>query len=99
MNVKRVLAWIVMALMLLTSFALPGPLSGLREAEALSPDHLEAAVPATVQEAGPAKDHATEGQCGSNLRWQFDPDSGELAITGSGPMYNYSSNQENPIRF
>ena len=96
MNVKRVLAWIVMALMLLTSFALPGPLSGLREAEALSPDHLETAVPATVQEAGPAKDHATEGQCGSNLRWQFDPDSGELAITGSGPMYNYSSNQENP---
>jgi hypothetical protein len=30
------------------------------------------------------------GQCGDDLTWNFDPSTGQLTITGSGPMYNYS---------
>ena len=31
------------------------------------------------------------GQCGDNLYWEFDEDSGTLTITGSGAMYNCSN--------
>ena len=38
------------------------------------------------------------GECGNNLKWTFDTDTGLLEITGSGPMENYqwyiSSKQE-----
>ena len=32
----------------------------------------------------------TSGQCGDNLDWSFDEESGTLTITGSGEMYDYS---------
>ncbi len=31
----------------------------------------------------------TSGQCGNNLYWSFDEDTGTLTITGSGDMYDY----------
>ncbi len=31
------------------------------------------------------------GTCGDNLTWTFDETTGELSITGTGAMYNYSS--------
>jgi len=33
----------------------------------------------------------TEGDCGDNLRWEFDQDTYILGISGSGEMYNYSN--------
>ena len=30
------------------------------------------------------------GQCGAELYWAFDPETGTLSITGSGAMYNYT---------
>ena len=30
------------------------------------------------------------GDCGDNLTWSFDPDTGILTIEGSGPMWNYN---------
>lgn len=32
------------------------------------------------------------GQCGDGVSWQFDPDTGELTISGEGPMESYHSN-------
>lgn len=33
------------------------------------------------------------GNCGENLQWSYDVDSHTLTITGSGEMYNYSSEE------
>ena len=96
MKPRKSLAWVVAALMLLTSIGLPGPLSALREVEAASLEHLYAPGQTTVGEKAAAKDPDAEGQCGPNLRWRFDPDSGELVVTGSGDMYDYGPDQETP---
>ena len=62
MKARRYLAWIVTALMLLTSFALPVP-QAAAEAEAMSLDYLE--LPAlAAQETPELKGEQTKGQCG-----------------------------------
>ena len=38
----------------------------------------------------------TSGQCGDNLYWSFDEDTGTLTITGSGDMWNYDSYNDTP---
>ena len=57
-------------------------------------------VPAGSKEAYEAADYWTEfkeiietgvsGQCGENLYWRFYSSTGELAITGTGAMYDYT---------
>lgn len=37
-----------------------------------------------------AKEIAPTGQCGENVYWVFDENSGELIISGNGAMYDYS---------
>ena len=94
MKTRRYLAWIVTALMLLTSFALPAP-QAAAEAEAMSLDYLE--LPAlAAQETPELKGEQTKGQCGPNLYWSFNASTGELTITGSGYMYEYGPDAENP---
>ena len=94
MKTRRYLAWIVTALMLLTSFALPVP-QAAAEAEAMSLDYLE--LPAlAAQETPELKGEQTKGQCGPNLYWSFNASTGELTITGSGYMYEYGPDAENP---
>ena len=61
MKPRKSLAWVVAALMLLTSIGLPGPLSALREAEAASLKHLYAPGQTTVGEKAAAKDPDAEG--------------------------------------
>ena len=88
MKTKRFLAWIVTALMLLTSFALPAPLGGAREAEASS---LEDRVKPDAS-AGNVQKEARDvytGKCGPKLKWSFNSTTGKLTITGSGKMYDY----------
>ncbi len=34
------------------------------------------------------------GQCGNNLYWSYDNNSGVLSITGSGPMYDYNEDDQ-----
>jgi hypothetical protein len=90
MKLRRFLAWVVTALILLTSLSLPGPLSAVRETAASS-------ALAAIKEAAAEKDEDLHGQCGINLFWVFHPASGELAITGSGYMYDYADHdRENP---
>ena len=96
MKPSKSLAWIVAALMLLTSIGLPAPLSAVREAEAASWEHPYAPGQTAVREKAAAKDPDVEGQCGPNLRWRFDPNFGELVVTGSGDMYDYGPDQETP---
>ena len=92
MKTRRYLAWIVTALLLLTSFALPAPQAA---AEATSLDYLE--LPAlAAQETPEVKGEQNKGQCGPNLYWSFDPSTGALSITGSGYMYEYGPDAENP---
>ncbi len=94
MKTRRYLAWIVTALLLLTSFALPAP-QAAAEAEATSLDYLE--LPAlAAQETPELKGDQTKGQCGPNLYWSFNASTGELTITGSGYMYEYGPDAENP---
>ena len=82
MKARRYLAWIVTALMLLTSFALPAP-QAAAEAEAMFLDYLE--LPAlAAQETPELKGEQTKGQCGPHLYWSFNTSTGELTITGSG---------------
>ena len=97
MKARRFLAWVVAAVMLLTSFALPASLGGVREAEAASLDEISKPALTVKEKAAPKGDpdeYPTSGQCGNNLFWQFYSYSGELVITGSGEMwswYNYYS--------
>lgn len=89
MKQRRFLALIAAVLMLLMSVSLPGPLNMVRETEASSAtaDPME-------------KDYATQGRCGDKLYWEFNTYTGELTITGSGPMYDkYPENTENPSCF
>jgi len=37
-----------------------------------------------------------EQKCGDSLEWSFDPDTGELTITGTGDMYDWTSGEEVP---
>ncbi len=39
---------------------------------------------------------AASGSCGDNLKWEFDEDSGGLAISGTGAMDDYSDSSEVP---
>ena len=94
MKTRRYLAWIVTALLLLTSFALPAP-QAAAEAEAMSLDYLDLSALA-AQETPALKENQTKGQCGPNLYWSFDPSTGTLSITGSGYMYEYGPDAENP---
>ena len=80
MKARRYLAWIVTALMLLTSFALPGA----REAKAAS----DVATP-TPQEGVEDKYYSDSGICGPNLYWTYYSNTRKLTITGSGNMYEY----------
>ena len=94
MKAKRFLAWVVAAMMLLSSLALPSYLGGAQEAEALSLEVPE--VPTLASSKTPiAKDDPdvteTSGKCGNNLYWNFDPYSGALVITGSGEMWPWDS--------
>ncbi len=92
MKARRYLAWIVTALMLLTSFVLPSSVD-IAEAEALGYPELTAlAAPEALTE----KDDDPSYQCGPNLFWSFNAYTGALTITGSGNMYNYDSDGENP---
>ena len=77
MKTRRFLAWAVAALLLLTSFALPAPLSITREAKA------------DTEAAAEEKYYTDSGKCGPDLTWSFDSRTGELIITGSGAMYDY----------
>lgn len=40
----------------------------------------------------------TSGECGSGLTWEFDEETGVLAITGNGPMTNFTSRYMGPDR-
>ena len=80
MKARRYLAWIVTALMLLTSFALPGA----REAKAAS----DVTTP-TPQEGVEDKYYSDSGICGPNLYWTYYSNTRKLTITGSGNMYEY----------
>ena len=93
MKARRCMAWIVTALMLLTSIALPGPLSAVREAEAAT---VDAPVVPAAQKAAGEKDYDEYGWCGDNLFWEFDSSTGKVVITGSGDMYDYDPDWENP---
>ena len=90
MKVRRFFAWIVTALMLLTSIALPGPLSAIREAEAATVDQASISAPAAKESTVKTDGYYDDcGWCGDNLYWDFYEYSGELIITGSGRMYDY----------
>lgn len=39
----------------------------------------------------------TSGTCGDNLTWEFDEESGELTISGTGSMANYSKKYKNGV--
>ena len=80
MKTRRLLAWVVAALMLLTSFALPG----VREAEAAA-DVTTPTSPKGAEE----KYYSDSGMCGPNLHWEYYSNTQELVITGSGNMYEY----------
>ena len=93
MKARRCMAWIVTALMLLTSVALPGPLSAVREAEAATVDQASISAPAAKESTVKTDDYYDDcGWCGDNLYWDFYEYSGELIITGSGRMYDYWEN-------
>lgn len=76
---KSLLASFMVAVMILTVT----PLSGVVGFE--MPDFSE--IFSTKSEAA-----SYSGKCGDNLTWSFDGETGELVISGTGMMYDYSMN-------
>lgn len=52
------------------------------------------AVPSVVD----GSDIPTSGQCGENLYWEFDTNTGTLTISGTGAMEDYTKEQKAPWR-
>ncbi len=53
-------------------------------------------LPLLPQSALTATAATYSGTCGDNLTWSFNSDTGALVISGSGPMWDYSSSDNAP---
>ena len=80
-NVKKIISSILVAVIILTA----APLSGFVGLK-LNFDWLDFSTKSSAEE----KELAPTGQCGKNVYWTFDNDTGLLIISGSGSMYNYN---------
>ncbi|MBQ7499945.1 MAG: leucine-rich repeat domain-containing protein, partial [Clostridia bacterium] len=47
--------------------------------------------------AGSVGQDKVGGQCGDNVTWSFDPDTGALDFVGTGPMYDYTINMSSYV--
>ncbi len=83
---KKILSIIIVAVMLFGT----APLSGFVGLEV--PDWLDFGKLLAVE----AEAANYSGKCGDNLTWSLSTTSGELKITGTGAMYNYSYGSETP---
>ena len=75
---KKAIATVMCIVIMLTA----APLSGFVGLE-LNLDWLDFSTKASAA--------TYSGKCGANLTWSLDTSTGELVISGSGAMYNYSS--------
>lgn len=76
MDFKKILASLLAAIMFLSCV----PMSGLAQFDLFS-------TSASAEEGT----LAPSGQCGSNINWTFDSESGLLTLSGTGKTYYYSS--------
>lgn len=79
---KKLLASLMVAVMILTA----APLSGFVGME-LNLDWINFDWLGFNTKASAA---TYSGTCGDNLTWTFDDETGELVISGTGAMYDYS---------
>ncbi len=81
-NIKKIISSFLVAVIILTA----APLSGFVGLK-LNFDWLDFSTKSSAEE----KELAPTGQCGENVYWTFDKDTGLLTISGSGSMYNTNS--------
>ncbi len=82
-NVKKIISSLLVAVIILTAAPLSG-FAGLK----LNFDWLDFSTKSSAEE----NELASTGQCGENVYWTFDKDTGLLTISGVGKMYEYSKN-------
>ena len=87
-KLKQILSALLVAVMLLTA----APLSGF---VGLDIDFSWLDFNSKVSAAD--NELATTGQCGDNVYWNFDKDTGLLTISGSGEMYDYEEIWDAPF--
>ena len=80
---KKILATVMCIVIMLTA----APLSGFVGME-LNLDWFDFSTKASAA--------TYSGKCGSNITWSLDTSTGELVISGSGAMYNYSYSSSVP---
>ncbi len=85
-NVKKIMSSLLVAVIILTA----APLSGFMGLK-LNFDWFDFSTKSSAE----VKELAPTGQCGENVYWTFDKDTGLLTISGSGSMYNYMYNFNN----
>ena len=81
-NVKKIISSLLVAVIILTA----APLSGFVGLK-LNFDWFDFSTKSSAEE----KELAPTGQCGENVYWTFDKDTGLLTISGSGSMYDTKS--------
>ena len=81
-NVKKIISSLLVAVIILTA----APLSGFVGLK-LNFDWLDFSTKSSAEE----KELAPTGQCGENVYWTFDKETGLLTISGSGSMYDTKS--------
>lgn len=86
-NVKKIISSLLVAVIVLTAAPLSG-FAGLK----LNFDWLDFLTKSSAEE----NELAPTGQCGENVYWTFDKDTGLLTISGSGNMDNYN-NESSPF--
>ena len=86
-NVKKIISSLLVAVIILTAAPLNG-FAGLK----LNFDWFDFSTKSSAEE----KELAPTGQCGENVYWTFDKETGLLTISGSGSMNNYA-NESSPF--
>ncbi|MBP9988340.1 MAG: leucine-rich repeat domain-containing protein [Ruminococcus sp.] len=84
-GIKKMLSFLMAGTMFFTTLSV----SGISELD-INDIFSVKAVAATTE-------LAETGQCGENVYWTFDKDTGKLTLSGSGEMYDYSSSSESPF--
>ena len=96
-NLQKGLVWLLAAILLITMLPLAGLAAGHLAGTAAGPQNPANGPAFWSSFTVHAASYPTSGECGSvgdNVKWKYNTRSGELTISGSGPMYSWQDPED-----